>query len=118
MARPMLTRLSAITPRPTQRLIPVSAAIEPVSTLDHADASLASGAPFLIVAEPALLLLAFAVGAFGGAIRNADALDAFGFGHRLIFGGVETGIRRDQAGRASQLCLMGFDRRDQQVRIA
>jgi hypothetical protein len=40
-------------------IAPVAAAIETVSPLDHADATLASGAPFLAVAEPALLLLAF-----------------------------------------------------------
>ena len=57
----------------------VAAAVEAVSAFGHADAPLASGAPFLAVAEPALLLFAFARGAFGGAIGNADALDAFGF---------------------------------------
>ena len=67
----------------------VAAAIEPVSPLDHADASLASGPPFLAVAEPALLLLAFALGALGGAIGNADAFDALRFRRRLILGGVE-----------------------------
>ena len=46
----------------------VSTAGEAVPAFDDADASLASGAPFLAVAEPALLLLALARGAFGGAI--------------------------------------------------
>jgi hypothetical protein len=49
-------------------IAPVAAAIETVSPLDHADATLASGAPFLAVAEPALLLLALALRALGGAI--------------------------------------------------
>ena len=57
----------------------VAAAAEPVSPLDDADASLASGPPFLAVAEPALLLFALALGAFGGAVGNADALDARAF---------------------------------------
>jgi hypothetical protein len=58
IALPILMTLSAMTPSPTQRFIPASpfAAVEPVSPFDHADASLASGAPFLAVAEPALLL--------------------------------------------------------------
>ena len=43
----------------------VAAAVETVSPLDHADASLASGAPFLAVAEPALFLLALAFEALG-----------------------------------------------------
>jgi hypothetical protein len=46
-----------MTPRPTQRFIPtvtlIAAAVEAVSPLDHADATLASGAPLLAVAEPA-----------------------------------------------------------------
>src|SRR5690348_9649065 len=52
----------------------VAASLEPVAPLDHADASLASDAPLLAVAEPALTLLALALGALGRAIGNADAL--------------------------------------------
>jgi hypothetical protein len=37
---------------------------------------------------------------------------------RLVFGRVESSIRRHQALHASELSLLGFDRRDQQVRIA
>ena len=67
-ARPILMRLSAITPSPTQRLMPTSPRYRPVETmppLGDADAPLAAGAPFLAVAEPTLLLLAFAFGALG-----------------------------------------------------
>ena len=60
----------------------VSAAVEPMPTLDHADAALAPRPPFLPIAEPTLLLLAFALGALGRAIGNADALDALGLGGR------------------------------------
>src|SRR5215475_12651205 len=89
-----------------------------MSPFDHADASLASGPPFLAVAEPALLLFAYALGAFGGAIGNADALDALCLHRHLVLGGVECGICRDQARSATEPCLMGFDGSDQQVRIA
>src|SRR5437660_6624283 len=95
----------------------ISAAVEAVSSLGDADAPLASGAPFLAVAEPALLLLAFAVGAFGGAIGNADALDALGFRVHLILAGVEGRVCRHKVGGASEPCLLRFDRRDQQVRV-
>jgi hypothetical protein len=57
-----------------------------VSAFDHADASLATGAPLLAVAEPAFLLLAFAFGVFGRAIGNANALVSFRFGCRLMIG--------------------------------
>ncbi len=41
----------------------VSTAVEAVAAFDHADTSFASGAPFLAIAEPALLLLALALAA-------------------------------------------------------
>ena len=56
----------------------VAATVEPMSPLGHTDATLTSGAPFLAVAEPALLLLASAFGTLGGTVGNADALNAFG----------------------------------------
>src|SRR2546421_362338 len=39
----------------------ISAAVEPVPPLNHADASLGSRAPFLPIAEPSLSLLALAM---------------------------------------------------------
>src|ERR1700730_14667179 len=57
----------------------VAAAIQTVSPLDHADAPLASGAPFLAVAEPAFLLLAFALGALG---RGKSILQRLA--HRIV----------------------------------
>src|SRR4029077_18012713 len=77
-----------------------------MSPFDHADASLASGPPFLAVAEPALLLFAFALGAFGGAIGNADALDALCLHRHLVLVGEECGICRHQARSATEPCLM------------
>ena len=46
-------------------LAPISAAVKTMPPLGDADAALAAGAPFLAVAEPTLLLLAFAFGALG-----------------------------------------------------
>src|SRR5258705_7734298 len=84
----------------------VAAAIEPVSPLDHADASLASGPPFLSVAEPALPLLSFALGALGRMVGNADALYAMGVRCCLVLGGVECGVRGHQVRRTPQHCSM------------
>ena len=72
----------------------VAAAAEPVPSLGDADASLASGAPFLAVAEPALFLLASTLEAFGLAVGNADAFDALRLRGRLVAGRVESGVRR------------------------
>src|SRR6202043_1824380 len=69
-------------------IAPVAAARGTVSPLVHADATLPAGAPFLAVAEPALLVLAFALGPLGRAIGDADALDRGGFRDRLLFGRV------------------------------
>src|SRR5882724_8597085 len=62
----------------------VAAAIEPVSPLGDADASLASRSPSLAIAEPALPLLSFSFGTLGRAIGNADALDALGLRRCLV----------------------------------
>ena len=44
---------------------PISAAVKTMPPLGDADAPLAAGAPLLAVAEPTLLLLAFAFGTLG-----------------------------------------------------
>ena len=95
----------------------VAAAVEAMAPLDHADAPLASGAPLLAVAEPALPLLALALGALGRAIGNADAFDALCLRGRLVLERVECGVRRHQARRAAEQRLMCLDRCDQQIRI-
>src|SRR5258708_6412257 len=64
----------------------VPAAIESRASLDLADAPFATGSPFLPVAEPALLLFLLAIGALGGTIRNADALDSFFVGCLFLAG--------------------------------
>src|SRR5215470_7297928 len=95
----------------------VAATAKAVSPFDDADAPLASGAPLLAVAEPALFLLAFAFEAFGRTIGNADALDALCLCGSLVPSGEESGISRHQMRRASQQCLMCLDSGNQQVRI-
>src|SRR5437667_1691833 len=96
----------------------VTAAIEPVSPFDDADAPFASGSPFLAIAEPALFLLTLALGALGGAIGDADAFDTSRFRRRLILSGVEPGVCGHKARRAAEPGLMDFDCWNQQVRIA
>ena len=75
----------------------VAAAAETVSAFDHADASFATGAPLLAVAEPALLLLASALCTFGRAIGNADTFDALGSRCCLVLIGIERRVGCDQA---------------------
>ena len=87
----------------------VAAAAETMSAFDHADASFATGAPLLAVAEPALLLLAFAFGAFGRTIGNADALDTLCFGCRLVLIGIERRVGCEQARCTAQQGLMHVD---------
>jgi len=104
-------------PTPHAVVALVSASVEAVAALDHADAPLGSGPPLLPVAEPALLLFAFALGALGGAIGNANPLDAFGLRGSLVLARVKGRIRRHQVRRPSKPGLMALDCRDQQVGI-
>ena len=64
----------------------VAAAVEAVSAFEHTDASLASGPPFLALAEPTLPLFSLALWTFAGAVGNADALDALRLCRRLVLG--------------------------------
>ena len=57
----------------------VPATTEPMSPLGHTDATLTSGAPFLAVAEPALLLLASAFGTLGGTVGDEMRLTPLDF---------------------------------------
>src|SRR5258708_29808080 len=91
--------------------------METVAPLDHTDASFASGAPFLAIAEPSLLLLAFALGTVARGNRNGDAQESHCFRRRPVPGGIEPGIRRYQSRHAPQLRLMGCDGRDQEIAI-
>jgi len=50
----------------------VSGSFQPMPALQNTDAALASGAPFLQLLEPALLLPLFAGRAFGGMAGNRD----------------------------------------------
>src|SRR5215471_2458851 len=72
----------------------VAATAEAVSPFGDADAPFAAGAPLLTVTEPAFFLLAFAFRAFGRAIGNADALDAFRLRSSFIAGGIEYRMQR------------------------
>src|SRR3954469_23318151 len=94
IARPMLMRLSDITPSPTQRFIPFSPLyrqrLRPcrrLATLMRPSHPVRHFWPF-----GALLLLTFALGTLGGTIGNADAPDALRFGCCFIFGGVKSSV--------------------------
>src|SRR6266699_1303762 len=90
---------------------------ETMSPLGNADAPFTSGTPLLAVAEPSLFLFTFALGTFGRAIGNADALDTLCLRSSLVLGRIECSIRSDQTRRASQQGLMSVDGADQQVRV-
>jgi len=67
--------------------------------------------------EPELLLFKSAFGALGGAVGDADALDAHHFRGRLVLRRVESGVRCDQTRCAPQLGSMDFDGRLAAVRL-
>ena len=76
---------------------PVAAATEPVSTFDHADAPLAPGAPFLPVAEAALLLLSGLRAGWSDCLQPLNLPSPFGRGLVLV----RARIRGDEARRTS-----------------
>src|SRR6516165_653307 len=88
-----------------------------MSPFDHTDASLASSAPFLAVAEPAFLLLPFALWALARPIGNAHTLHSHRLRSCFVSAGIERGIRRHQPRNAPELILMSCDGRDQQLGI-
>ena len=90
----------------------VPATVEPVAALHYADASFTASPPFLPVLEPGLLLFLLPIGALGVAIGNADAFDSLFVRRLFVAGRVEGSIRGDQVRNASQLLLVGFDRRN------
>ena len=95
----------------------IAATLQAMSTLADTDASLASGAPSLPVAQPSLLLLTLAARTLAAVVGDADALDTSGSCRGLVLVRVEAGVSCDQAGDASQLCRMYLDRWDQQIRV-
>src|SRR2546421_648992 len=111
----MFIRLSAITPKPTQRCMPRSPLSRQrlsVAALQHADAPFTAGPPFLPVTKPGFLLFPLPFVALGAAIGNADALDSLFVRRLFIAGGVEGRVACDQARDASQLLLMRLDSRN------
>jgi hypothetical protein len=87
MTRLMLTRLSAIIPRPTQRLIPVSPLYRlrpsPCRRLTTLMRPSQPVRHFWPLRNQRFFCSRFALGALGGAVGDADALDALGFRGRL-----------------------------------
>src|SRR5258705_2362308 len=79
----------------------VTATVQSMPPFHHADASFATGSPFLAVSEPALFLLPLTLGAFGGAIGNAYPLHAFFMRRRFVGGREKAGVGSDQVREAS-----------------
>jgi hypothetical protein len=62
----------------------VATAVQAVPSFQKTDASFATGAPFLGVAEPTFFLQGLAFDALGGAVGNRDPFDAPGVRDALI----------------------------------
>ena len=84
-----------------------------MSAFENADAPLASGAPFLTLLEPTLLLPLLARNALGGVAGNRDSLHSLLLSLGFIRGGEETRIGRHQLGDALELFDVLFQRRYQ-----
>src|SRR5271166_6648595 len=85
---------------------PVEAAPKAVPPFEDTDPTLTSGPPLLPLFEPALLLFALAIRAFGGATGNAHPLDSPVMRRRFVLGRVERGIAGHQARNTAESLLM------------
>jgi hypothetical protein len=91
----------------------VPATVESVPPLEDADASFASGSPFLTSLKPAFLLLTLERGAFGGAAWNGNAFHAYLVRVGGILRRVESGIACCQVGYRACILLVDFNRWNQ-----
>lgn len=121
IVRPILTRLSEITPSATQRCIPASSfyrhRLRPFRRLTTLMRP-SHRTPFLAIAEPALLLFALALRAFARSIGNAYPFDPHCSRSGLVPGRVEPGVSRHQPRHAPQLDLVGCDRAEPTTTVA
>src|SRR6266480_2622805 len=127
--RPILMRLSAMTPRPTQRCMPASplamharvtfieTTAKSVASLKHADAPFATDAPFLSFAEPALLLTLSPRHTLGAEKRNGDLCNSQLLRRRFVGGREKSGVAGRHARHHAEALLMLFNRWDQQGRV-
>ena len=79
----------------------ITTSIEAMSPLAYTDASFASRAPSLPVAEPWLLLFTFAGGVLAVVIWDADPLHALRSRGGFVFRRGEAGVRGNEPGNAA-----------------
>src|SRR2546425_1251954 len=94
----------------------IEAAAESVASLEHADAAFTTDAPFLSLAEPALLLALATLRTLGTERRNGDLCDSHLLRRRFVGSGEKAGVAGDQARRQAGPLLVLFNRRDQEGR--
>ena len=82
----------------------VTTSVQPMTSLQEADPTLAPGSPFLGTAEPALLLQLLALGGLGTEVGNCDALDATLTRGRFVACREEARVGGDQTGRCPNCC--------------
>src|SRR5437899_13023059 len=95
----------------------IEAAAESVASLEHADATLPTDAPFLSFAEPALLLALSTLRTLGTERRIRDLCDSHLLRRRFVGSGEKAGVAGDHARRHAEPLLVLFNRRDQQGRV-
>ncbi len=118
--RPILMRLSAITPRRTMHacIAFIEAAAQSVASLEHADATFAADAPSLSFAKPALLLPLAARRALGSQIGNRDPCDSQLLRRLFVGSGEKSSVGGHHARNHAESLLMQFNRRRQQRQSA
>src|SRR6266446_6428228 len=99
------------------RITFIEAAAESVASLEHADASFATDAPFLSFAEPALLLALSPLHTLGAEKRNGYLCHSQLLRRRFVGGREKSGVAGRHARHHAEPLLMLFNRWDQQGRV-
>src|SRR6201982_1582140 len=95
----------------------IATASESVASLQHANASLTSGPPFLSLLEPALLFQFASHRTSCASVRHGTMFPSQSLHPFFLRLGVKTGIGGDQLRHASQLPPLRFHRRLQQMTV-
>src|ERR1035438_6182956 len=93
----------------------VATTVQPVASLEHADAAFTAGPPFLSVLEPACFLERFAIFALTRAVGHGNAFHSHLVRLLLGAGGIEPCVTRHQVGNSPQTLLVNRNCGGQQI---
>src|ERR1017187_5402374 len=95
----------------------VATTVQPVASLEHADAAFTAGPPFLSVLEPACFLERCAIFTLTRAVGHGNAFHSHLVRLLLAAGGIERCVTGHQVGNSPQTLLVNRNRGGQQIAV-